>query len=661
MAKKELEKIDVENPAGIVTEIDGISTFDGALVKYWKLLASTSYTWNLDTQQKYLDDYRNYLAPHFRGQPMSAFTDLEYFERVIDEVRRQKAAEQRARSKAIVEKAEPQTDPMQHFRYILRFLFRIVSEAEGFANPFKGTSFALINPETQEDFETRLRTTIKKSFTPLQEYRLFSILLQDPLAEGEYLGLLGMAVWGLRNGESCGLTYRDIRVLNEKTKLYVVTIHKTTKPGSRRLRSYGKTSNFYRILIVPPKIYDFLMQRKEHLQKLIDAGVIKLGGKIKSVDDLPIACKGREWEIRCKNDEITEVARNVFTEIELTDDQLAYFRSKPDETDLLGNIAWEPDYTAYACRRNMASWLFMLDVPRVYIERWMGHALSDPNYRLSDFSHQDFLETYQHLLMRRPIVYDVAWHGTHVNVCDHTQLSNVTRFSASIPGNGQRVRITITPYLPHETMEVWMQRIGNVNSPLHVRYGQSPSQAKIPDEILVRQEIHDEYRQVYRRIRDSLPLRLINPNDNFYVFAAIEDGIDMTSICNLMGDHCFDSLKTTLEDDDDLRRISKISSHGAYVHMYYLESDNAEGLRDCNDNMALSISDIERQNSRWSALEAALPLCNRITFVDTSIGMTHVATYQRGELVITEAGKQRQWINDFCTWHKSFSSTATND
>ena len=350
--KKEIEFLDVKNSVGIVTEIDGISTFDGALVKYWTVLASSSYTWNLDTQKKYLDDYRNYLAPHFRGSPMSAFTDPEYFEQVIDAVRRQKAAEQQARSKSTAEKADTQTDPMQHFRYILRFLFRIVSEAEGFANPFEGTSFALITPETQDEFEARLRTTIKKSFSPQQEYRLFSILLQDPLAEGQYLGLLGMAVWGLRNGESCGLTYRDLRVLNKETKLYVVTIHKTTKPGSRKCRSYGKTSNFYRILIVPPKIYDFLMERKEYLQKLIDAGIIKLGGKIKSVDDLPIACKGHEWQTRCKNDEITAVAQKVFKEIELTGDQLAYFRSKPDETDLLGNIAWEPDYTAYAVWHN---------------------------------------------------------------------------------------------------------------------------------------------------------------------------------------------------------------------------------------------------------------------------------------------------------------------
>ena len=221
--KKEIEILDVKNPEGIATEIDGISTFDGALVKYWTALASSSYTWNLDTQKKYLDDYRNYLAPHFRGSPMSAFTDPEYFEQVIDAVRRQKAAEQQARSKSTAEKTDPQTDPMQHFRYILRFLFRIVSEAEGFANPFEGTTFALINPETQDEFETRLRTTIKKSFSPQQEYRLFSILLQDPLAEGQYLGLLGMAVWGLRNGESCGLTYRDLRVLNEKTKSGIMT------------------------------------------------------------------------------------------------------------------------------------------------------------------------------------------------------------------------------------------------------------------------------------------------------------------------------------------------------------------------------------------------------------------------------------------------------
>ena len=499
-----------QEPQQTISHIDGKITFEGAVDKYWVELSTTSYRWSPGTQKTYLNDYKKYLAPHFRGKAMAEFQDVEYFEQVIDAVRQQKAAEQKSRKKSKKDKTESETDPMQHFRYILRHIFRVVSEHEGFANPFRGTPFAEVNPETQEEIETKRRTRIQKSFTPLQEYLLARILLKDPLCSGHLIGLLLMWVFGLRNGEACGLTYGDIQIYDEKAGLYIVVIHTTTQPGSRRCRSYGKTSNFYRILVVPPKIYNFLMERKAYIQFLIDQGEIKLPKKIRSIKDMPVACKGYDWTIRSKNDEISATAQKVFEEIGMSDDQVAYFRSQPDETDMLGKIAWDSDYTAYTCRRNMVSTLFILDCPRVFIERWAGHKLSDPNYRLHDFSHRDFLEKFQSILMHRPIVYDIAWDGIQVTASGQLQLRDVSRLTAHIPGNGRCVRIAITPYLPHEKGEISLRRLQNTENPLLANFGQSLSQISLPAEMFVRQEYHDDYKRVYNKLRDTLPETCLN-------------------------------------------------------------------------------------------------------------------------------------------------------
>jgi len=194
----------------------------------------------------------------------------------------------------------------------------------------------------------------------------------------------------------------------------------------------------------------------------------------------------------------------------MSDDQVAYFRSKPDETDVLGMIAWDSDYTAYTCRRNMVSTLFILDCPRVFIERWVGHKLSNPNYRLYDFSHRDFLVKFQSILAHRPIVYDIAWDGIQVTVSCQLQLRDVSKLTAHIPGNGRRVRIAITPYLPHEKCEISLRRLQNTEEPLFVNYGQNLSQVSLPAEMYVRQEYYDDYKRVYNRICDTLPEQCLN-------------------------------------------------------------------------------------------------------------------------------------------------------
>lgn len=78
---------------------------------------------------------------------------------------------------------------------------------------------------------------------------------------GECVALLAMLLLGLRTSEAAGLSYGDIRQMDED--LYAIERRYVEKQSSRDVQVGGKTSNSYRLLPLVKEFRDFLMERKK--------------------------------------------------------------------------------------------------------------------------------------------------------------------------------------------------------------------------------------------------------------------------------------------------------------------------------------------------------------------------------------------------------------
>jgi integrase len=233
-----------KNLSDSIDYIDGEVTFTGAIEKYWEPLSAH---WNADTQKTYRKHYYDILAPFFVDKPLREFDSLEHFESIIHELAREKKHGRGG-------KPSPRysEETLQHFRYILRRLITIAAEGEGFLNVFLGTDYSKASSVTPDETIAIAQTQLQKSFSPSQEYEIAQRLLADPLADGKWIGLLLMWVFGYRNKEACAVAWGDIKPLPEHPGLYMLILHSSNIGSTRDSHSAGTTDNMYRIWVIPP-------------------------------------------------------------------------------------------------------------------------------------------------------------------------------------------------------------------------------------------------------------------------------------------------------------------------------------------------------------------------------------------------------------------------
>lgn len=487
-------------PEHQIDYIDDQITFAGAVDKYWDLLA---VPWNKETQATYRPHYQFDLGPYFLDRPMAAYDDMNYFLQVIDNIRRSKA-ENKDRKK---NQTPPKTDPMRHYEYILRRLFRIASAGEGFADPFLGSDFGHENVDPPEVRTAKERTMLQKSFSPYQEYQIADILLRDPLCDGEKIGLLLMWVFAYRNKEACGVTWGDIKPMMEHPGLYKLILHTSGTKSQRSAHTGGKTRNMFRIWVIPEKIYAFLIARKSHIEELIKQGEIQFPNHIRSIDDMPIACKGQKWTVRCTSKELSASGQQLFRDIKMSNDQYDYFGRHPESSDLLGIIAWDRDITTYTFRRNAATHLFLLGLKLEHIQYLMGHKIWNIAFKRHDFSNEELQYTLYQKICQRPIINDISFDSAPVVLKENLHVKDISQLNAILSEHEGRIQIRITPYLPHEPIHVSLRAIpcGNESTTVTANYRQALSLMSLPQDIYMIQEYHDSYKRAKSRYRSERP------------------------------------------------------------------------------------------------------------------------------------------------------------
>lgn len=256
--------------------------------------------------------------------------------------------------------------------------------------------------------------------TPLKRFwkqlhliiQLGDILLNDPMQDGELMGLAGMYCWGGRNAESAGLNFGDIKLWHDIPGCWVAWVYKTTKIDSSQLQSGGKTRNADRVVLLPDRYITLILERKKQLQAI-------LGPQI-NIDDLPIACKGNDYANRCSADDLTKAAKKLFTQLRLPPEQIIAahddirnaMAADIDPLDHLGLDLLEKEPTAYFLRRLYGTALACVGLSEQDVAFQIGHDLGTvPEYR-NELLNTGRILTIKQKLDNRPVVNSVMYDKT---------------------------------------------------------------------------------------------------------------------------------------------------------------------------------------------------------------------------------------------------------
>ena len=388
-----------------VREIDGEPTFCGALEKYFDEIA---IDWNENTQIKYKKQFDNIIFPHLSGHNNRTIDQYEKedFDKAIQ---------------TIIEKGygkdgdtyTPYADAtIQHFRYIIGKVEAVAAKNKGFENVLWGSLYS------EESFESETaqagsRVRLQKSLTIRQEKILIDQLMTDEKQRGQEMGLLLMFALGLRNGEACGANYGDILPMPGHPDTLALWVYKSTKAGTNILDSSGKTPNADRIIPLPDRLIEFLEKRREFLNEQIS---FPISETIQSIDNLPIACLGMNYTIRCSAARLTAAGRELLHQTKSVEEkQLAFI-----ENELLREGGSEEvrdkDPSAYLFRRNFGTHLSILGLSEAEIEYIIGHDIEDPYETRNEFVSEEKLCEIKKKLNQRPLFNNADWREQAIKI-----------------------------------------------------------------------------------------------------------------------------------------------------------------------------------------------------------------------------------------------------
>ncbi len=412
---------------------DGVTeyTFCGALEYRYNQVA---YNWNADTRKKHEREYNNIILPALKNHNEKSIRDYSRsdYEEAIEYIR-ECGYEQKGIRRQYAESS------IQNFENLIYY---VVYQAAIYGlcnNVLWGTKFVLPVPDEAEEIEQRV--LLKKSLSIEQEKSLSKEVMEDPTEEGYLVALLLMWGLGLRNAEACGLDYGDIKPIEGHPECYVAWIYKTTKISSNELQSGGKTYNSGRIIPVPTKLMKFLNTRKELLQKVIDEQ-----NKDVNVSELPICCDGGidfetdSYVKRCKADQITTAAHDIFERAGITSKQLAFLDAELSE-DNTATLLREKEPTAYLLRRNYATQMSVLGFTNAEMQYLIGHDVEDAYESRNEFVDSERIYAMYLKMKQRELFNERKDDYNKAEVCIHKRGIVKIHISAKEPVDEIRVKI----------------------------------------------------------------------------------------------------------------------------------------------------------------------------------------------------------------------------
>lgn len=392
--------------------VDDQYTFYGVLSEFYDQIF---WNCNSDTRSSYNSEYNRLILPDLGNRILSMCEQAD-FEDVI-----QKTIDQGYRPATI-----------QHFRYLIRTVIRCAVKQGICEDILFGSIFSLPVNEDDEVVRDKEFVRNRKSLKIQEEVRLFQELMINPEQKGELMGLALMYTLGLRNNEACGMKFGAIRPMESHPEHYCAWIYETTIGDTNQLKGSGKTSNAPRILPIPAKLLELLQNRKSYLQRLIDAGIVRLQSKKdqQTVDDLPIACQGADYTEHCSSRHLTTAGRLLLRAIQVNEHEVSYIdRDLQNEERMIEMGVTEKDPTAYLLRRNLGTHLYILGLTESEIQYFMGHDIEDSNVIRNDFTNEERLYLILQKLSNRPLFNDTYPHQEEIILSD----DNPTIHRSNVP------------------------------------------------------------------------------------------------------------------------------------------------------------------------------------------------------------------------------------
>lgn len=372
--------------------VDDKLTFYGALSECYEECAKR---WNSETKKQYEADYNDKIFPNLPDHDRTPIKNYikEDYERAIQSIA--------ARGKS----PDPQifipyaNSTIQHYRYLIDVVVVAASNRNLCDNVLWGSRFSLTEDSLVED-EIKEHVRLKKSLSVEQEIAISKELLTDWTQSGQKMGLLLMYSLGLRNGEACGIDFGDIRPMTAHPECKVLWVYKSTAAGTSRVQSSGKTKNADRIIPIPENLARFLEERKTYVLQQVPLDE----SQGQTIDQLPVACIGENFQLRCNASHLTAAGREVFKRIELKERMLSYIDRELMEEENAALLPREKDATSYLFRRNFGTHLYILGLSEAEIQYVLGHDIEDDYETRNEFVNEEKLYEIKLKMEQRPLL-----------------------------------------------------------------------------------------------------------------------------------------------------------------------------------------------------------------------------------------------------------------
>lgn len=448
--------------------------------------------WNSETLKGYESSILNKIVPHIPGhnyRPLSTLTKAD-FEAALAAIKKEGYISENG----IIHNYDE--DTLGRFWYIME----VITETAEMNYLCRNVLAPQPANSHQNHRHVQPGKVVPRYMPPDIEQRAGDLLLTNAMQKGQFMGLAGMLCWGGRNAEAAGLNFGDVQLWQDIPECWVAWVYKTTMIDSNQLQSGGKTRNADRVVLLPNRYVQLVLERKQKLQELLGPGV--------DIDSLPIACRDNHYFTRCSADDLTAAAKQLFSQlrippehIELAYEDLQLAISVENDPLALINVDYiEKDPTAYYLRRVYGTALACVGLTEEDIAFQIGHDLGGaPEYRNELLNTGKLLEIKAKLDMR-PVVnsLDCTTHTDRLSLGSAVSISHHSTAQYHFPSGTHRVELHLSTREPLDEVQITIQNKGS-----HPARIISTSYTVVPYDYPTELDVTTDYHQLYKTKRSD--------------------------------------------------------------------------------------------------------------------------------------------------------------